>query len=95
MGRCEFNAFGWRGGGVALLIRGERLGYRYIDTAYAYGNEAEVGEGIRASGVPREQVFVTTKLDNTWHKHVAEGIDASLKNLGLDYVDLYLMVGSL
>ena len=72
---------------------GGLLGYRYIDTAYAYGNEAEVGEGIRASGVPREQVFVTTKLDNTWHKHVAEGIDASLKNLGLDYVDLYLMVG--
>ncbi|RYO95519.1 hypothetical protein DL764_007679 [Monosporascus ibericus] len=67
------------------------VGYRYIDTALAYGNEHEVGEGIRASGVPREQIWVTTKLDNPWHKRVAEGIDASLKNLGLEYVDLYLM----
>ncbi|KAI0834376.1 Aldo/keto reductase [Hypoxylon sp. FL0890] len=67
------------------------VGYRYIDTALAYGNESEVGEGIRASGVPREQIWVTTKLDNTWHKRVAEGLDTSLKNLGLDYVDLYLM----
>jgi glycerol 2-dehydrogenase (NADP+) len=66
-------------------------GYRYIDTAFAYGNESEVGEGIRASGVPREQLWVTTKLDNPWHTRVAEGIDASLSNLGLDYVDLYLM----
>ncbi|KAI0396384.1 Aldo/keto reductase [Xylariaceae sp. FL0594] len=68
-----------------------QIGYRYIDTAYAYGNESEVGEGVRASGVPREQVWITTKLDNPWHKRVAEGIDASLKNLGMDYVDLYLM----
>ncbi|EMR68537.1 hypothetical protein MGN70_014632 [Eutypa lata] len=67
------------------------VGYRYIDTALAYGNEDEVGNGIRASGVPREQIWVTTKLDNPWHKRVAEGIDTSLKNLGLDYVDLYLM----
>ncbi|OTA84877.1 hypothetical protein M434DRAFT_400304 [Hypoxylon sp. CO27-5] len=67
------------------------VGYRYIDTALAYGNETDVGEGIRASGVPREQIWVTTKLDNTWHKRVAEGLDTSLKNLGLDYVDLYLM----
>lgn len=50
-----------------------------------------MGNGIRASGVPREQIWVTTKLDNPWHKRVAEGIDTSLKNLGLDYVDLYLM----
>jgi glycerol 2-dehydrogenase (NADP+) len=66
-------------------------GYRYIDTALAYGNESEVGEGVRASGVPREQIWITTKLDNTWHKRVTEGIDASLKHLGMDYVDLYLM----
>jgi glycerol 2-dehydrogenase (NADP+) len=68
-----------------------QVGYRYIDTAYAYGNESEVGEGVRASGVPREQIWITTKLDNPWHKRVAEGIGASLKNLGMDYVDLYLM----
>ncbi|KAI1260562.1 aldo/keto reductase family protein [Xylariaceae sp. FL1019] len=66
-------------------------GYRYIDTAYAYGNEADVGKGVKASGVPREQIWITTKLDNPWHKRVAEGIDASLKNLGMEYVDLYLM----
>jgi glycerol 2-dehydrogenase (NADP+) len=50
-----------------------------------------VGEGIRASGVPREDIFVTTKLDNAWHHRVTEGLDISLKQLGLDYVDLYLM----
>ena len=68
-----------------------RLGYRHIDTALAYGNEAAVGEGIRASGVPRKDIWVTTKLDNTWHKRVPEGIAASLESLGTEYVDLYLM----
>lgn len=68
-----------------------RAGYRHIDTAYAYGNEKEVGKGIRASGVPREEIWLTTKLDNDWHKKVPQAIDASLKNLGTDYVDLYLM----
>ncbi|KAI5818078.1 NADP-dependent oxidoreductase domain-containing protein [Pyronema omphalodes] len=68
-----------------------RAGYRHIDTALAYGNEAEVGAGIRASGVPREEIFITTKLDNTWHKRVPEGIASSLKSFGVDYVDLYLM----
>ncbi|KAI9840074.1 MAG: hypothetical protein M1819_000267 [Sarea resinae] len=67
------------------------IGYRHIDTALAYGNEAEVGEGIKASGVPRDQIWITTKLDNPWHKRVQEGIDSSLKSLGVDYVDLYLM----
>jgi len=66
-------------------------GYRHIDTALAYGNEAEVGQGIVDSGVPRSEIWVTTKLDNPWHKRVAEGIDSSLKSLKLDYVDLYLM----
>jgi glycerol 2-dehydrogenase (NADP+) len=64
----------------------------HIDTALAYGNENEVGEGIKDSGVPREQIWITTKLDNTWHHRVTEGIDSSLKSLGVDYVDLYLMV---
>ena len=66
-------------------------GYRHIDTAYAYGNEKEVGQGIRNSGVPREQIWLTTKLDNDWHHRVPEAIDESLRNLGVDYVDLYLM----
>jgi len=68
-----------------------KAGYRHIDTALAYGNEAEVGEGIKASGVPREEIWITTKLDNPWHKRVEEGIESSLKSLGVDYVDLYLM----
>jgi aryl-alcohol dehydrogenase-like predicted oxidoreductase len=69
-----------------------QAGYRHIDTALAYGNEKEVGEGIKDSGVPREQIWITTKLDNPWHKRVEEGIESSLKSLGVDYVDLYLMV---
>jgi len=68
-----------------------RRGYRHIDTALAYGNEAEVGAGIKASGVPRSEIWLTTKLDNPWHKRVQEGIDSSLKSLSTDYVDLYLM----
>jgi glycerol 2-dehydrogenase (NADP+) len=66
-------------------------GYRHIDTALAYGNEKEVGQGIKDSGVPREQIWITTKLDNPWHKRVEEGINSSLESLGVDYVDLYLM----
>lgn len=68
-----------------------RAGYRHIDGALAYGNEKEVGLGIRNSGVPRSEIFVTTKLDNPWHKRVEEGITTSLRDLGLDYVDLYLI----
>ncbi|KAJ5527732.1 Conserved aldo-keto oxidoreductase NADPH-dependent [Penicillium frequentans] len=66
-------------------------GYRHIDTALAYGNEAEVGAGIKDSGVPREEIWLTTKLDNPWHHRVEEGIASSLKDLGVDYVDLYLV----
>lgn len=68
-----------------------RCGYRHIDTALAYGNEREVGDGIKASGVPREEIWITTKLDNPWHKRVAEGIASSLESLQTDYVDLYLI----
>ena len=67
-------------------------GYRHIDTALAYANEQEVGQGIKESGVPRDEIWLTTKLNNTWHHRVSEGIDSSLKSLGTDYVDLYLMV---
>lgn len=68
-----------------------RCGYRHIDTAFAYGNEKEVGVGIRASGVPRDEIWLTTKLDNVWHRRIEEAIDESLANLETDYVDLYLM----
>lgn len=68
-------------------------GYRHVDTAAAYGNEADVGAGIRDSGVPREDVFVTTKLhkDDHGYEEAQRGIDESLDRLGLEYVDLYLI----
>ncbi|SCW02294.1 LAFE_0F03268g1_1 [Lachancea fermentati] len=66
-------------------------GYRHIDSAAIYGNEAPVGRAIRDSGVPREELFVTTKLWGTQHRDPKFALQESLKRLGLDYVDLYLM----
>ena len=68
-------------------------GYRHIDTAQMYGNEAEVGRAIAESGVPREEIFVTTKLDNSRHGYDAalSALDESLRRLGFDYVDLFLI----
>lgn len=70
-----------------------RSGYRHIDTAQMYGNEAGVGQGVRASGVSREEVFVTTKLNNGHHApaDVHRTFDESLDRLGFDYVDLFLI----
>jgi 2,5-diketo-D-gluconate reductase B len=70
-----------------------RLGYRHVDTASAYENEREVGEGVKHSGVPREQIFVTTKV---WYTHLApadllRSARESLAKLKLDYVDLLLI----
>jgi len=69
------------------------LGYRHIDTARVYGNEADVGAALRASSVPRDQVFVATKLWNDDHGYdeALRALDASLGRLGLDHVDLYLL----
>lgn len=68
-------------------------GYRHIDTAAAYRNEAGVGAALAASGLPREDVFVTTKLWNTeqGHDSTLAAFEASLERLGLDHVDLYLI----
>ena len=69
-------------------------GYKHVDCAYCYGNEDEVGEGLKeafASGVKREDIFITTKLWCTYHSRVEANLDISLKSLGLKYVDLYLM----
>ena len=66
------------------------LGYRHIDTAQIYGNEASVGRALREAGVPREQVFITTKFYPGHTDPVAEA-EQSLRRLGVDYVDLYLV----
>src|SRR5699024_7821298 len=70
-----------------------QAGYRSLDTAAAYGNEAGVAEGIRAAGVAREELFITTKLWNSDHGHDAaqRALDTSLEKLGTDHVDLYLI----
>jgi len=69
------------------------VGYRLIDTAASYGNEESVGNAIKGSGVPRKELFVTTKLwiaDTGYHKTKA-AFDRSMKKLQLDYLDLYLI----
>ncbi len=70
-----------------------RLGYRHVDTARIYRNEADVGAAIQESGVPRAEIFVTTKLWNADHGYdeARRALDASLGRLALDYVDLYLI----
>jgi len=70
-----------------------RHGYRLVDTAALYGNEADVGRAVRASGIPREQIFITTKVWNDDHGYdnTKRAFHASLDRLGMDYVDLYLI----
>lgn len=69
------------------------IGYRHIDTAQAYANERGVGEGIRNSGLKREDIFVTTKVaaEHKDYKTALEGIDGSLKAMGLDYIDMMII----
>jgi methylglyoxal/glyoxal reductase len=70
-----------------------KTGYRHVDTARIYGNEADVGEAVRDSGVRREEVFVTTKLWNSdqGYESTIRACEASLRRLGLSYMDLYLI----
>lgn len=70
-----------------------KVGYRHIDTAQAYRNETEIGRAIKDSGIPREEIFVTTKLSarKLGYKEASEALDESLSKLGLEYVDLYLI----
>jgi diketogulonate reductase-like aldo/keto reductase len=83
-----------RGNATRLAVEAAlRLGYRHVDTARIYGNEADVGAALRDSGVPRPELFVTTKLWNQDQGYDAAlaAFDASLGRLGLEYVDLYLL----
>lgn len=83
-----------RGAATQEAVRAAlRLGYGHVDTARIYGNERDVGEAVRASGVARGEVFVTTKLwnDDQGYDTALRAFDASLERLGLDYVDLYLV----
>ncbi|KAI0339203.1 Aldo/keto reductase [Trametopsis cervina] len=68
-----------------------KAGYRHIDTAAGYGNEEAVGRAVRNCGIPRSEIFVTTKLVNDDHHRVREGFEDSLKKLNIEYVDLYLL----
>jgi diketogulonate reductase-like aldo/keto reductase len=93
----------WLGYGVFKIRDGElvegavkkalEIGYRSIDTASLYGNECGVGKAIRESGIPREEIFLTTKLwnDDQRQKRVVQAFDESLERLGMEYVDLYLV----
>lgn len=75
------------------VSRALEVGYRHIDTAQMYGNEAEVGAALEASGIAREDLFVTTKVDNSNHEpeRAAASIERSLEDLRTDYVDLLLV----
>ncbi|MDX6341195.1 MAG: 2,5-diketo-D-gluconate reductase, partial [Trebonia sp.] len=78
---------------AAAVSTALEAGYRHIDTAEMYGNEAEVGEAIARSGLDRGEVFVTSKLGNGGHEPDAarQAFEATLKALGSDYVDLFLI----
>ena len=75
------------------VVAALQCGYRHIDTATAYGNEASVGEGLRLSGVKREEIFLTTKqwTDVRGYEKTVEAGEKALKALGTDYIDLYLV----
>lgn len=86
----------WRvsDGSVAQAVKdATAIGYRHIDTAQAYGNERGVGEGIRSCGVPRDEIFVTTKVtaEIKSYTKAASSIDRSLKAMGLDYIDMIII----
>ncbi|MBT2535819.1 aldo/keto reductase [Arthrobacter sp. ISL-69] len=78
---------------AAAVVQAVEAGYRHIDTAVKYGNEAGVGNGIRSSGLDRSELFITTKLDGEFQgqDRAVAGLDGSLKRLRLDYVDLLLI----
>ncbi|MHA1684450.1 MAG: aldo/keto reductase [Promethearchaeota archaeon] len=92
MPRLGFGTFEATGKQVQIAVdHALKVGYRHVDTAYVYGNERQVGKAITGSDVPRDDIFITTKLWNTDHGCVEKAFERSLKFLGVDYVDLYLI----
>ena len=78
---------------VEAVVEALEIGYRHIDTAEMYGNEKEVGEAVRASGLDRADVYVTSKLNNSFHEpdDARRAMDKTLSDLGFDHVDLFLI----
>jgi 2,5-diketo-D-gluconate reductase A len=78
---------------AGAVVRALEIGYRHIDTAEMYGNEAEVGEAVRASSLDRGEIFVTSKLSNAFHEpdDARRAFEETLSELGFDYVDLFLI----
>ncbi|KAJ3569262.1 hypothetical protein NP233_g5169 [Leucocoprinus birnbaumii] len=76
-----------------VVLEALRAGYRHIDTAQAYENEEEVGQAMRESGIPRSEIFITTKIpsENYNYEKAKKAIDISLKRLGTSYIDLFLI----
>ncbi len=76
-----------------VIVTALELGYRHIDTAFRYGNQRGVGKGVRDSGIKREDLFVTTKLDGEFQgdERAVAGLDECLRQLDMDYVDLLLI----
>ena len=75
----------------AAVLTAFEAGYRHVDTASFYGNEESVGAAVRGSGIPREEIFVTTKLWNSDHSDPDRAFETSLRKLKLDFIDLYLI----
>ncbi|KAH7321179.1 aldo/keto reductase [Stachybotrys elegans] len=78
---------------IELTKKAIDIGYRHLDCAEGYGNEEELGAAVKASAVPREELFITTKISATKKQSTFEAFDASLSRLKLEYVDLYLLHG--
>ncbi len=78
---------------ASVIVTAIEAGYRHIDTAYRYGNQRGVGKGVKASGIAREELFITTKLDGEFqgNDRAIAGLDECLKQLDMDYVDLLLI----
>ncbi len=79
--------------GLRAILWALEAGYRLIDTARAYGNESEVGEAVRQSGIPRDEIFVTTKVwpSDFGYETTLRAFEASRRRLGIEQVDLYLI----